>query len=576
MERMGTTICRLPGQEGLVEFNNPVACIETDCLTKVIEKFQQVENFTKQGFYAVGYVSYEAAPAFDDALSSQKKHPTLPLLLFYIYNKAPKPFLNQDHTVTKTLPLSPELPQNDYLRKVDQVLKYIYEGDIYQANYTFRVKLPKISDPFELFKSILSSNPVPYAGFLNHHTHSMVSISPELFIEKNECRLLSKPMKGTARRHPIVDEDLNQSCFLKNDPKNCAENLMIVDMVRNDFGRFATPGTIKVEPLFHVETYATVHQMTSTVMAETQLGVVDIFKYTFPAASITGAPKRRATEIIQQLEHSPRGIYCGAFGVITPTGDFCFNVPIRTITCHKDGKAELGIGSGVVADSIPLDEWNESLLKSQFVNNQTEAFDIFETLAWWPEEGYTDLDAHLKRLEKSQHWYKRPFPDNIREQLPTRFNGPQRIKFTLSETGKFKVTNFPLGTLGWPKNAKVKISHHSTNSGDHFLYHKTTRRHTYNQAFKEAQTEGFSEVLFFNEKDELTEGAISNVFIKLNNQWLTPALCCGLLPGIERQKLITTLNASASIISRAQLVNADEILICNSLRNSTTVELATN
>jgi len=570
---MGTTICRLPGQDSLVEFNNPVACIEANCLTEVIEKFQQVEQFTKEGFYAVGYLSYEAAPAFDKALNCLDKHPTLPLLLFYIYDKAPKPFINQNNSKNQELALSPELSQNDYLKKVNQILNYIYEGDIYQANYTFRVKLPEISEPLELFKAILSSNPVPYAGFLSHQNHSMVSISPELFIEKNNNILISKPMKGTAYRHPIADKDLKQSSFLANDPKNRAENLMIVDMVRNDFGRFAKPGSIKVDPLFHVESYATVHQMTSTVLAETTLGVVDIFKHTFPAASITGAPKKRASEIIKQLENSPRGIYCGAFGVIMPTGDFCFNVPIRTITCHQGAPAELGIGSGVVADSSPIDEWHESHLKSQFVNNKTVNFDIFETLAWLPEEGYTDLDDHLTRLEKSQQWYKRPFPTNLKAQLPARFEGPQRIKLILTENGEFRLEHSALTTARWPQKATIKISSTLTDSSNHFLYHKTSHREIYNQAFKQAQAEGFTEVLFFNERGELTEGSISNVFIKKDGQWFTPALTCGLLPGIERQKLIKTLNAKTAIINQDRLIHADEIIICNSLRHSTTVKL---
>ena len=573
VESVGTTICRLPGHDGLVQFTNPVTCVETTCLNEVIQKFKQVEAFTKQGYFAVGYVAYEAAQAFDSALTTKNQHPTLPLLLFYIYKDEPKEFANYSSEIVEKLQLKPELQQFEYLDKVKQVLDYIYEGDIYQANFTFRAKLPKITDPLKLFKHILSSNPVPYAGFLSHETHSMVSISPELFIEKNDQTLISKPMKGTAKRHPIWSEDLKQSSFLTTDPKNCAENLMIVDMVRNDFGRLATPGTIKVDPLFQTETYATLHQMTSTVTAKTKLGVVDIFKKTFPAASITGAPKIRATEVIKQLENSPRGIYCGAFGVITPTGNFCFNVPIRTITCHKSGNAELGIGSGIVADSVPEDEWKESLLKSTFVNNQLVEFDIFETLAWLPEVGYTDLDAHLQRLRNSQEWYKRPWLKDIKGLLPLDFKEPQRLKLILSKTGDFSFENSPLTTLGWTTNASVKISTQLTNSSDHFLYHKTTNRQVYNQAFKEAQADGFTEMLFFNEKGELTEGSISNVFIKEKDQWFTPSLSCGLLAGIERAKLIIELQAKTCKINRKRLDSADEVLICNSLRGSSLVEL---
>ena len=574
MERVGTTICRLPGQDGLVQFTNPVTSVEATCLTDVIEKFKQVEAFSNQGYYAVGYVSYEAAPAFDPALSCHAQYPTLPFLLFYIYEGEPTPFLQEKGDAMRDpLSLEPELLKSAYLKNVNRVLKYIYNGDIYQANYTFRVQLPEVSDPLTLFQSILTSNPVPYAGFLSHETHSVVSISPELFIEKSQDSLISKPMKGTSKRHPIWTEDLKQSNFLKNDPKNCAENLMIVDMVRNDFGRLATPGSIKVDPLFQTETYATLHQMTSTVVGKCQLGVVDIFKKTFPAASITGAPKIRATEVIHQLENSPRGVYCGAFGVITPSGDFCFNVPIRTITCHKNGPSELGIGSGIVADSCPSAEWQESLLKSQFVNNQLNAFEMFETLAWLPGQGYSDLDAHLQRLQKSQQWYKRPWNNHIKSLLPDHYKGPQRIKFTLSKTGQFSIENSPLKNLEWPKNPSVKISEQPTNSNDHFYYHKTTHRPLYSAAFKKAQAEGFTEILFFNEKEELTEGSISNVFIKENDQWFTPPLSSGLLPGIERAKLKIELKAMESPINRERLNHADKVLICNSLRGSTVVKL---
>ncbi len=564
------SVCKLPGKEELVTFRNPIKRITAKKLCEVLPALTEIQQLSKQ-FYAVGYISYEASAAFDSAL--KVKNSNWNLLDFYIYESKPEPFELSRTEVKLTESVQPELSENEYLSDLQKVLNYIYDGDIYQANYTFRANLPKLNQPFELFQQLQRKHPVPYAAFLQFDEKSIISISPELFLEKNGSHLFSKPMKGTASRKVNFEQDQSQRTFLQNDPKNRAENLMIVDMVRNDFGRICKPGTVKVAPLFHVDTYETVHQMISTVHGETEANLIEIFKALFPAASITGAPKVRAMEIIDELENSPREVYCGAVGCIVPGGDFCFNVPIRTILCEPD-KSRLGIGSGVVADSNPQAEWQESLLKSSFVFHHRPDFEVFETLAWFPETGYTDLDQHLERMKKSQSWFLRPFPENPRQFLPKSFDVAQRVKLIIDKSGEIRVENIELAQVGWGNELiKLKISEKTTNSKDPFLCHKTTNRDFYNNEFKAAKAEGFDEVIFFNENGHLTEGAISNIFIKVDNQWKTPALECGILPGIEREKVLEKTKAKATNITLADLKRAEEILICNSLRGYATAQI---
>ena len=559
------SVCRLPNHEGLVLFREPLKRISATTIEEVIPALAELQQLC-QSYYAVGYVSYEAAPAFDGALKVKKG--SWNLLDFYVYETEPEIFKCTEREVKLAESVQPELSEAHYLSDLKKVLDYIYDGDIYQANYTFRANLPEINQPFELFQQLQRKHPVPYAAFLQFDDKSIISISPELFLEKNGSHLFSKPMKGTAPRKPAFDVDQSQKAFLQSDPKNRAENLMIVDMVRNDFSRICRPGTVKVDPLFHVDSYETVHQMVSTVHGKTTASLSDIFKALFPAASITGAPKVRAMEIIDELEDSAREVYCGAVGCITPGGDFCFNVPIRTILCETT-RSRLGIGSGVVADSKPILEWEESLLKSRFVFHHRPEFEVFETLVWEPGMGFSDLTAHFDRMKCSQEWFGRPFPEDPCKFLPESLETRQRVKLIIDSDGVIRFECVPLDCTGWGKAAvQLHISKVPVSSEELFLYHKTTQRKRYDEAFCSAKAQGFDEVLFFNEKGQLTEGAISNIFIRVDKVWKTPALSCGLLPGIERGKLLKTLNAETAEIGLDELKSAEEIMICNSVRGA--------
>ena len=576
----GTVICRLPGDDksplwGV--FSSPIKVIETRDVDKVCSMLAEVESCLSEGKFAAGFISYEASPAFDDA-HIVKDAGNFPLLWFGIYDSSPDSYIPDKYSFfeVNSIGSNPELTENEYISSVRKIEDYIMGGDIYQANYTFRSEIVSSLKPYQMFQSLFKSHPVPYAAYINTGSEELVSISPELFLEKNGSVLRSLPMKGTAHRELNAEEDFKAAEELSKDPKNCAENIMIVDMVRNDFGRICKFGSIKAEPIFHVDTYSTVHQMISGVQGtlHEDITLPEIFAATFPAASITGAPKIRAMQIINELEKSPRKVYTGTIGCIVPGGDFCFNVAIRTLICSTAG-VELGIGSGIVADSKPQDEWRESLLKSTFIYGELPEFELLETILWSKKSGFSYFNEHLKRLQNSHIYFKWEWDrEKIIAELSKSINGFSTAKFArvrlkTSQNGNVTVDIIPLDNPGWGKDSlKIKLSKEQTNSRDLFLYHKTTNRSFYNRHFKQALSEGFDEVVFLNEKNEITEGAISNIFIRNGEKWFTPPIKSGLLCGIWRSANIAKLNAEERILYADDLNNANEVLIGNSVRGS--------
>ena len=578
------TICRLPGGDAgtpaIALFSFPSDIITAKTVEEVIPALRKIEAAVKRGMYAAGFISYEASSAFDDACEvrsfSSPEHP-LPLLRFGIY-KSPEPFtLSGSSGTPDKLEFQPEISEAEYLAQVGKIKRYIYEGDIYQANFTFRTHASETPEPYELFLRISQAHPVPYASFIEADDFQIISNSPELFLEKNGNILRSDPMKGTARRSLSAAEDANFAKSLAADSKNRAENIMITDMVRNDMGKICVPGSISVDPLCRVDTYQSVHQMISSVHG-TLAGnpdFSDILRALFPAASITGAPKIRAMQIIRETEKSPRGVYTGTIGCIIPDGDFCLSVAIRTLVCSLD-RTELGIGSGIVADSVPGEEWRESLLKSRFASaEQPPEFKILETILY-ADGQFVKLDARLERMRASQIYFGRPWREcEIRraldkEVLQEKSANFAKVRLLVDSEGNAEVEFSTLPVPGWTgEPIRVKISDERTDSGNLFLYHKTTNRKFYNAKFAEARNSGFDEIIFTNEKGEITEGAISNIFVRLNKKWFTPPVSCGLLPGIERASLINELEAVEKILYPSDLSAAEEILVCNSVRGST-------
>jgi para-aminobenzoate synthetase/4-amino-4-deoxychorismate lyase len=585
LRKTGTVVCRLPGKKmkwGL--FQDPVRTVSVSRTDGILPALKWAESSIKKGLHVAGFISYEAATAFEPANRTLKINGGFPLLWLSSYEKASAFKIPTDlKPRIKSLKLSPETEKKKYLADVKKIKEYIYDGETYQVNYTFRVSGKPLDEPEQFFIDLCGSHPVPYSAFINTGKFKIISNSPELFLESVSGKIRSLPMKGTANRALTSEEDEMAAKQLADDPKNRAENIMIVDMVRNDLGRICKSGSISVNPLFRVDTYPTVHQMVSGVNGEleTGTGLLEMLTATFPPASITGAPKIRAMEIISGLESSPRKIYTGAIGCFSPNRDLCLNVAIRTLLC-SDNRTELGIGSGIVADSKPQNEWIECLMKSGFANFNPHDFDILETILWDKDNGFAYLEEHLERARNSQVYFGREWnAENankslrrLKDLLLRRKIKYARVRVIISKNGRLKTEYTILEKAGWNKQKlKLKISEKATNSKDVFLYHKTTNREFYDDEFKKAHSEGFDEVIFVNEKGEVTEGAITNIFILNKEGWRTPSLKCGLLPGIWRKKMICELRAEAKIITLEDLKTATRIIIGNSVRGSQNAQL---
>jgi para-aminobenzoate synthetase/4-amino-4-deoxychorismate lyase len=432
---------------------------------------------------------------------------------------------------------------------------------------------------------------VPYGALIALDDGSAVlSLSPELFVRHSDGLLTARPMKGTAPAAPPAQQAENQqrANALAADPKNRAENLMIVDLLRNDIARVAVTGSVEVPALFDVQRYASVLQMTSTITAQLRddATLPDIFDALYPCGSITGAPKRRTMEIIRELEPDARGIYTGAIGWFDPrkdsnlgqVGDFCMSVPIRTLTLQPQGadgvrRGEMGVGAGIVFDSNAGDEYAECKLKARFLTGLQNDFEIFETMRATPGGGVRHRERHLKRLAASAAYFGFPWDakaaDAYLDTACTMLE-PQhaayRLRLALSPSGAFAVQHAPLSPLTEP--VRVLLAEDNTSSSDLFLRHKTSIRQRYDIAWRDAEADGAFDTLFFNERGELTEGGRSNVFVRVNGQWLTPPLSAGALPGVMRSVLLDDPDwqASEAPITRAMLNAADDIILCNALR----------
>ncbi|WP_254050961.1 aminodeoxychorismate synthase component I [Zoogloea sp. LCSB751] len=467
--------------------------------------------------------------------------------------------------------LQADIAETAYLENIERIRRYIADGDCYQVNYTFPFSGQAYGAPAALYQSLRAAQPVRYGAFIRHTGGSILSRSPELFLERSGTTLSSLPMKGTAPRQA-------DPATLSTSEKDRAENVMIVDLIRNDMGRLAPAGGVRVDELFHVEPYPTVWQMISRVVAEpVAAGLPEIFRALFPCGSITGAPKIRAMEIIRELEPSPRGIYCGALGFIRPGGDFRLSVPIRTLLVDTDGQAKLNVGSGVVYDSSPAGEWAECHLKARFLTALPTPLRLIETLRYAPAEAeaFPFLAEHRERLSASARWFGFPFdPDAFRDTLATvGGDAPLRVRVTLGQGGDFRLETAPL-SAGAPADAPtVVLSPHRVRSDDPLLRHKTTARRLYDQELARVMADGNFDALFLNERGELTEGARSNLFVQKNGELLTPPQDAGLLNGVLRRRLLRKGLAREATLTVADLHQAEALFVGNGLRGLLRVHL---
>ncbi|MCG2585252.1 aminodeoxychorismate synthase component I [Massilia sp. TS11] len=488
--------------------------------------------------------------------------------------------------------LHANLDADQFAAAIDRIRAYIAAGDTYQVNYTLRLRGEAYGSPLDLFRRLRARQPVPYGALVQHSDGSaVVSLSPELFVRHDDGLLTARPMKGTAAASGDPAIDAERARALAADPKNRAENLMIVDLLRNDLGRVAATGSVHAPALFEVNRFGGVLQMTSTVQARLRSGASlgDILDALYPCGSITGAPKRRTMEIIDELEPDARGLYTGAIGWIDPpfdahlVGDFCLSVPIRTVLLqaprHGLRQAELGVGAGIVYDSVAADEWQESLLKAQFLSGLRHEFELFETLYASSTDGVRHLERHLARLQASAAYFGiacdvEALRAAVRSHAAGLGEGAWRVRLSLQPDGSHQLSSAPLTPLA--PRVRVLLADTPTMADDLWLRHKSSQRARYDAAWRAAEAAGAFDTLFFNERGELTEGGRSNVFVKLDGRWLTPPLSCGVLPGVMRSVLLADprLGAREAIIRRHELRRAEDLLVCNAVRGAVQAEIA--
>ena len=469
----------------------------------------------------------------------------------------------------------PNLTRSEYARALCAIHEAIGAGEVYQVNFSFRLRAPFSGDLLPLFWQLYERQPVPYAAYFDTGAHAIASLSPELFFALDGERITTRPMKGTAPRGLTLADDLQQAERLTQCPKNRAENLMIVDMARNDLGRIARIGSVRVPRLFEAERYATLWQMTSTVVACTDAPLPEIFRALFPAASITGAPKIRATHVIHALERAPRGVYTGAIGVVLPDRRAQFNVAIRTLHYDKAaGQLVYGVGSGVVWDSEQVAEYEECLTKAQVLFAPRPAFELLETLLWRRGRGYFLLEAHLQRLRDSADYFGFALDaDAVRRQLLTvaeRFTAPRyRVRLRVNRHGEAQVEYAPLS----PERRvwRVALAREPVNPREVFLYHKTTYRQVYERA--RAARPDCDDVILWNTRGEITESTLANVVVRLDGRYYTPPVECGLLAGVYRGHLLQRGLLRERVLTPDDLRRAEAVYLINSVRGRIKAEV---
>ncbi len=555
-------------------YRKPVDRIEAVTWNEVRPGLAALRRAAEQGLHAAGFLSYEAGYALEAKLQPLRRSledGDAPLLWFGLFESVEEIAPGQvrrllpDAASAWNAPADPLIERAAYLRAVEQVKEHIFAGDIYQANLTFAAELRFLGSPLGLYARIRDRASAGHGGIVFTGDHWVLSFSPELFFTLRNGRLTTRPMKGTAVRRPDPNADAAEVQALHEDPKQRAENLMIVDLLRNDLSRVSRPGSVKVPSLFKVETYPTVHQMTSTVtsMLEDGLGPVDAIEALFPCGSITGAPKIRAIEIIAGLERRHRGIYTGSIGRVAPDGEASFNVAIRTLTVAAgEETATLGLGSGIVADSRPEDEWRECLAKGAFLTGDT-VFDLIETMRFDPQDGICDLDRHLARMKRSADAlgfrFDRHDARNELQAATFRVRSESVLRLLLSPSGAVAIEARPFPAHP-DEPVPVAVAPLPVPRDDFRLRHKTSDRAFYDGV---RSSSGAFEVIFRDPDGFFTEGSFTHIFVEeANGRLLTPPLGRGLLPGILRERLIEEGDAVEADLRELP----EEFYIGNSLR----------
>jgi para-aminobenzoate synthetase/4-amino-4-deoxychorismate lyase len=572
---------------------------------EVADLFAEIESAVASGHTAAGFFTYECGNCFEPKANLPSPPAGQPLAWFGIYERGYRfdhasgtfpdgepPQLarfrvadespGEEPSVDAVFELSPE----QYAERIAAIHEWIRAGDVYQLNFTAPYRLILHGSPASLYAKLRSRQPVQYGAFIHAQAgQRILSFSPELFFrvdtQDGKRRITTRPMKGTVARGRTTHEDRERAEWLRNDSKNRAENLMIVDLLRNDLGRLARFGTVRTENMFAVERYSTLWQMTSTVTGELrpEVGLSDIFRALFPCGSITGAPKVRAMQLLAQLEAQSRGVYTGAVGFFSPQRTV-FNVAIRTLVMNEN-EGTMGVGSGIVIDSVADQEYSECQLKAQFLRPNkdlslpwvtlNDSFLLIETMLW--DGRFPLLDLHLDRLADSTEYFAFPFDrTQVKAAIEAKAQEfatgtPRKVRLLLNADGELSIGSELLEPGNSSTPARVRIAKDHANSADKWLYHKTTQRALYQMSYLHAQNKDFDDLLFLNERGEVTEGAISNIFVEKDGRMFTPPIECGLLPGVYRRHLLETRpEIEERVLTLEDLRNADAVYICNAVR----------
>jgi para-aminobenzoate synthetase/4-amino-4-deoxychorismate lyase len=565
-------------------FVDPIATLQIHAVDEVPQLIEAIEDHLGQKHYLAGYLSYDCGFHFEQIAPSPRS--LKPIAFFgvyrtpFVFNHQIGLFDNEGPDLTSTAPhggkdyglhnIKLGISRHEYARKIETIRDFIRAGDTYQINFTTKYTFDFEGSPLGLYRDLKEKQRVPFGAFIKADGRSIVCLSPELFFKRTGDTIVTKPMKGTTRRGKTNEEDRQLQEWLRNNEKSRAENVMIVDLLRNDIGRIAEPGSVHVPELFSVEKYQTLFQMTSTIEGTLTRNVsyYEILRSLFPCGSVTGAPRIRSMQIINELEQRARGVYTGAIGYFSPHRDAVFNVAIRTAVIEGK-RGEMGVGSGIVYDSNADQEYAECELKGLFLTKQYADFDLLETLLW--DDGYPLLERHLKRLQQSaEHFEYRHDIEHIRRQLldtTKAFNESRKykVRLRLNRFGETRIEHLGLDEDIQP--ALIALTDVRTNSSDRFLYHKTTHRCLYDEMSRRATEQGLADFIFLNERGEVTEGAISNIFVGKKGRLITPPVGCGLLNGIYRQYVLEREpEAVEAVLTKEDIHDADAIYICNAVR----------
>lgn len=556
-------------------FRNPQKVIMAHTIEEVLPSFQLVQEAVNNGYYAAGFLSYESASAFDPAYKVKVGN-TMPLLWFGLFSEPQRESISGTGSY-KLTEWKPSVSMEEYHASIMSIKQSIENGETYQANYTIRLNSEFQGDNISFFEKLKRAQASHYCAYIHTGEHSILSASPELFFHLKDDTITTRPMKGTTKRGKSFAEDKEKMSWLYHSEKNRSENVMIVDLLRNDLGIIAEPGTVDVQKLFEIEHYPTVHQMTSTITAKVSddIQLVDIFKALFPCGSITGAPKISTMGIIADLEAAPRDVYCGAIGFITPDKEAVFNVPIRTVVIEQhSGKATYGVGGGITWDSTSKGEYDEVIEKAKLLEVDRPEFQLLESLLLY-EGKYFLFAEHLDRLQNSAQYFGFQLHlEDIKKALLdfAHLNNHTllKVRFLLGKNGEILIEGQPIKKT--ETTLKVMLADEPIDHSNPFLYHKTTNREIY-ASFQRNKPSSVFDVLLWNEDRELTEFTNGNVVLEIDGLLWTPSVNSGLLAGTFREWLIKNGEVQEKTLTIADLKKSSRIWFINSVRKWLEVEL---